>query len=98
MAPTCATKRQNPKMRTNAIAPLPALYEPVTETPRGARRKRGHLALPRLCEDVCKSFVIGRYWCEPCDLIGTVVREAHTDDVRCPKCGGVAIPASGDEV
>ncbi len=44
------------------------------------------------------SFVIGRFWCEACDLVGTVVRDEKVEDVRCPRCGGVTVAASGDEV
>ena len=97
MAPTCAIKRRNPKMRMNANAPLPALHERRAIAARGARRERSHVALPRLLENVRESFVIGRVYCERCRIVATVVR-AEGAVVSCPHCGALTVEASGDEV
>lgn len=56
------------------------------------------MALPRLRENLCQSVVIGRYWCESCAVVSTVVRSIDTSEVMCPRCGQIAEPASGDEV
>ena len=42
------------------------------------------------------SWAIGRFFCQPCNRLGAVVR--HPDaTVTCPQCGGPCEPASGDE-
>lgn len=50
---------------------------------------------PNLAPD--RQLVIGRYWCEPCGKLATVVRDALTVDIECPHCGQLALAASGDE-
>lgn len=39
----------------------------------------------------------GRFYCPACRIVATVIRDARVVNVCCPKCGGAAEPASGDE-
>src|SRR6185369_4669146 len=94
-APMCATEHRNLKMRTNVNAPLPALHDGNAVAPRSPRREEGSVVVPLLQQDVCPSLVIGRFWCEPCDLIGTVVRPDAVTEIRCPKCGELTVSATG---
>lgn len=43
------------------------------------------------------SLLHGRFRCETCRVTAAVVRDSDVEEVRCPKCGNIAVPACGDE-
>ena len=40
---------------------------------------------------------IRRHFCDGCGKTGTVVSQADTVTILCPRCGGIARPSGGDD-